>query len=168
GFSLAAAATIGLLLQLGGTVGNIAIGWLMDSYGLHRVVAIGMGCAAVMLALIAVAPQDVVVIGCLIFVLGMFTNSVATGFPILSASFYPTAIRATGTSWATGVARFGAIAGAGAGTALVALGMNYRQVFLALLIPAAISIAAVAVKARRAPTAQRAAESNASTVHTAG
>lgn len=158
GFSLAAAATIGLLLQLGGTVGNIAIGWLMDRFGLHRVVATGMGCAAIMLVLIAVAPQEVVVIGCLVFVLGMFTNSVATGFPILSASFYPTAIRATGTSWATGVARFGAIAGAGAGTALVALGMNYRQVFLALLIPAAVSIAAVVVKAMRAPCAERASE----------
>lgn len=151
GFSLAAAATIGLLLQLGGTVGNIAIGWLMDRFGLHKVVAIGMSCAAVMLALIAVAPQEVMVIGALIFVLGMFTNSVATGFPILSASFYPTAIRATGTSWATGIARFGAIAGAAAGTALVAFGMNYRQVFLALLIPAAVAIIAVAVKARRAP-----------------
>ncbi len=154
GFSLAAAATIGLLLQLGGTVGNIGIGWLMDSFGLHRVVVTGMGCAAVMLVLIAVAPQDVIVIGCLIFVLGMFTNSVATGFPILSAAFYPTAIRATGTSWATGIARFGAIGGAAAGTALVAAGMTYRQVFLALLIPAAVSMVAVALKAVRAPAAE--------------
>lgn len=154
GFSLAAAATIGLLLQLGGTVGNIGIGWLMDRFGLHRVVVTGMGCAAVMLVLIAVAPQDVIVIGCLIFVLGMFTNSVATGFPILSAAFYPTAIRATGTSWATGIARFGAIGGAAAGTALVAAGMTYRQVFLALLIPAAVSMIAVAVKGLRAPSAE--------------
>ncbi len=156
GFSLAAAATIGLLLQLGGTVGNIGIGWLMDRFGLHRVVITGMGCAALMLVLIAVAPQDVIVIGCLIFVLGMFTNSVATGFPILSAAFYPTAIRATGTSWATGIARFGAIGGAAAGTALVAAGMTYRQVFLALLIPAAVSMIAVALKAVRAPAAESA------------
>ncbi|ANW63639.1 MFS transporter [Mycobacterium sp. djl-10] len=156
GFSLAAAATIGLLLQLGGTVGNIGIGWLMDRFGLHRVVITGMGCAALMLVLIAVAPQDVIVIGCLSFVLGMFTNSVATGFPILSAAFYPTAIRATGTSWATGIARFGAIGGAAAGTALVAAGMTYRQVFLALLIPAAVSMIAVALKAVRAPAAESA------------
>ncbi|VXC42922.1 4-hydroxybenzoate transporter [Arthrobacter sp. 9V] len=149
GFSLAAAATIGLLLQAGGTIGNIAIGWLMDRFGLHRTVALGMACAAVMLIAISIAPQDVVVIGILIFILGMFTNSVATGFPILSASFYPTAIRATGTSWATGIARFGAIAGAAAGTALVAAGLTYQQVFLSLVIPAGVSIVAVVVKARR-------------------
>lgn len=150
GFSLTAAATIGLLLQVGGTVGNIAIGWLMDRFGLHRVVGIGMACAAVMLVLISVAPRDVAVLGALVFVLGMFTNSVATGFPILSASFYPTAIRATGTSWATGIARFGAIAGAAMGTVLVAAGLEYQQVFLALLIPAAVSITAVTVKGRLA------------------
>ncbi|ULN47665.1 aromatic acid/H+ symport family MFS transporter [Mycolicibacterium goodii] len=153
GFALSTAATIGLLLQVGGTIGNIGIGWLMDRFGLHRIVAIGMGCAGVLLALIAVAPQQVVVIGVLIFVLGMFTNSVATGFPILSAAFYPTAIRATGTSWATGVARFGAIAGAAAGTVLVAFGMHYQQVFLALLIPVAVCIAAVVAKGRCARTA---------------
>lgn len=156
GFALSTAATIGLLLQVGGTIGNIGIGWLMDRFGLHRIVAIGMGCAGVLLALIAVAPQEVVVIGVLIFVLGMFTNSVATGFPILSAAFYPTAIRATGTSWATGVARFGAIAGAAAGTVLVAFGMHYQQVFLTLLIPVAVCIAAVVTKGRKARTAGRA------------
>jgi len=158
GFSLTATATIGVLLQLGGTIGNIGIGWLMDRFGLHRTVAVGMAFAAVMLVLIAMAPQTVVVIGALIFVLGMFTNSVATGFPILSAAFYPTAIRATGTSWATGIARFGAIAGAAAGTLLVALGLQYQQVFLVLLIPAAVSIAAVVLKGRAARTPNDAAD----------
>ncbi|SHL36494.1 Major Facilitator Superfamily protein [Pseudonocardia thermophila] len=161
GFSLTAAATIGLLLQAGGTVGNLAIGWLMDRFGPHRTVIAAMGCAAAMCVLIAIAPQDVLVIGMLIFVLGMFTNTVGTGFPILSARFYPTSIRATGTSWATGIARFGAIAGAAAGTVLVAVGMNYREVFLSLLMPAAVCICAVFVKGRasialrRAPAPER-------------
>lgn len=150
GFSLTAAATIGLLLQVGGTVGNITIGWLMDRFGLHRIVGLGMACAGVMLVLIAGAPQEVLVVGSLIFVLGMFTNSVATGFPILSASYYPTSIRATGTSWATGIARFGAIGGALMGTVLVAAGFKYQQVFLALLVPAAVSIIAVTIKGTRA------------------
>jgi len=154
GFSLTAAATIGLLLQAGGTVGNLGIGWLMDRFGRHRTVAAAMGCAAVLLVLVAVAPQDVLVLGILIFVLGMFTNTVGTGFPILSADFYPTSIRATGTSWATGIARFGAIAGAAAGTVLVAVGLSYRQVFLALLLPAACCVLAVVLKARSARVAQ--------------
>ncbi|GAA0895839.1 aromatic acid/H+ symport family MFS transporter [Pseudonocardia zijingensis] len=155
GFSLAAAATIGLLLQAGGTIGNLVIGSLMDRFGLHRSVVVAMACAAVMLVLVAIAPQDVIVLGVLIFVLGMFTNTVGTGFPILSAAFYPTSIRATGTSWATGVARFGAIGGAAVGTVLVAAGLGYRQVFLALLVPAAVCIVAVTVKGLRARAADR-------------
>ena len=150
GFSLTAAATMGLLLQAGGTIGNLGIGWLMDRFGLHRTVALAMACAAVLLVIVAIAPRQGLVLGTLVFVLGMFTNTVGTGFPILSASFYPTSIRATGTSWATGIARFGAIAGAAAGTVLVAVGLDYRQVFLALLVPAAICILALTVKARSA------------------
>jgi AAHS family 4-hydroxybenzoate transporter-like MFS transporter len=155
GFSLTAAATIGLLLQAGGTLGNLGIGVLMDRFGLHRTLVVAMGCAAVMLVLIALAPQDVVVLGTLVFVLGMFTNTVGTGFPILSATFYPTSIRATGTSWATGIARFGAIAGAAAGTVLVAAGLGYRQVFLSLLVPAAVCILAVTIKGWRGRTTDR-------------
>lgn len=150
GFSLTAAATIGMLLQIGGTIGNVGIGLLMDRFGLHLTVATAMSCAAVLLVAVAFAPKSVFVLGALIFVLGMFTNTVGTGFPILSAAFYPTAIRGTGTSWATGIARFGAIGGAAAGTVLVAVGLSYQQVFLVLLIPAAVCIAAITVKARSA------------------
>ncbi|TWF80340.1 AAHS family 4-hydroxybenzoate transporter-like MFS transporter [Pseudonocardia hierapolitana] len=152
GFSLTATATIGVLLQLGATIGNFGIGWLMDRFGLHRTAAVGMACAAVMLVLIAVAPPTMVVVGVLIFLLGVFLHPAGTGFPILSAAFYPTAIRATGTSWATGIARIGAIGGAAAGTLLVALGLQYQQVFLVLLVPAAVTISAVVLKGRAART----------------
>lgn len=148
GFSLAQVATIGFLLQVGGTVGNVAIGYLMDRFGLHRTMIVGTGCAGVMIIAIAVSPQSVVVIGALIFVLGMFTNSIATGFPVLAAHFYPTAMRATGTSWATGIARGGAIGGAAIGTLLVSLGPGYQAVFLTLLVPVAVGVIAVAVKSR--------------------
>jgi AAHS family 4-hydroxybenzoate transporter-like MFS transporter len=150
GFSLTATATIGVLLQLGATIGNFGIGWLMDRFGLHRTAVLGMACAAVMLVLIAVAPSTVVLVGVLIFFLGVFLHPAGTGFPILSAAFYPTAIRATGTSWATGIARIGAIGGAAAGTFLVALGLQYQQVFLVLLVPAAVTIASVVLKGRAA------------------
>lgn len=154
GFSLTAAATMGLLLQAGGTLGNLGIGSAMDRFGMHRTVVVAMACASVMFVLVAIAPQDVVVLGVLMFVMGMFTNTCGTAFPIIGAAFYPTSIRATGTSWATGVARFGAIGGAAIGTVLVAAGLNYHQVFLSLLIPGAVCILAVTIKGKRARTAE--------------
>jgi len=148
GFSLIQVATIGFLLQFGGTVGNIAIGFVMDKAGMHRTIIVSTICAGGMLIAIAAAPRSVLAIGTLIFVLGIFTNSLAVAFPVLAAAFYPTAMRATGTSWATGVARIGAIGGAATGTVLVALGLDYKAVFLTLLVPVAVGILAASINSR--------------------
>jgi len=148
GFSLIQVATIGFLLQFGGTIGNIGIGFVMDKAGMHRTIIVSTICAGVMLLAIAAAPRSVLAIGASIFVLGMFTNSLAVAFPVLAATFYPTAMRATGTSWATGIARLGAIGGAAAGTVLVAIGLDYKAVFLTLLVPVAIGILAASINSR--------------------
>jgi AAHS family 4-hydroxybenzoate transporter-like MFS transporter len=148
GFSLIQVATIGFLLQFGGTIGNIGIGFVMDKAGMHRTIIVSTICAGVMLLAIAAAPRSVLAIGASIFVLGIFTNSLAVAFPVLAATFYPTAMRATGTSWATGIARLGAIGGAAAGTVLVAIGLDYKAVFLTLLVPVAIGILAASINSR--------------------
>jgi AAHS family 4-hydroxybenzoate transporter-like MFS transporter len=148
GFSLIQVATIGFLLQFGGTIGNIAIGFVMDRAGMHRTIIVSTICAGAMLVAIAAAPRSVLAIGALIFVLGIFTNSLAVAFPVLAAAFYPTAMRATGTSWATGIARIGAIGGAAAGTVLVALGLDYKAVFLTLLVPVAVGVLAASINSR--------------------
>lgn len=148
GFSLIQVATIGFLLQFGGTIGNIGIGFVMDKAGMHRTIIVSTICAGVMLLAIAAAPRSVLAIGASIFVLGIFTNSLAVAFPVLAAAFYPTAIRATGTSWATGIARLGAIGGAAAGTVLVAIGLDYKAVFLTLLVPVALGILAASINGR--------------------
>jgi AAHS family 4-hydroxybenzoate transporter-like MFS transporter len=150
GFSPYEVATLGFLLQLGGTIGNILIGQAMDRAGKHRTIVISSLCAGVMLVAIAAAPHSVFALGALIFVLGAFTNSLAVAYPVLAAMFYPTALRATGTSWATGVARVGAIAGASVGTLLVSEGFTYKGVFLVLLVPVAVGIVAVSLKSRLA------------------
>lgn len=153
GFTLTEIATIGFLLQIGGTLGNVAIGYCMDRFGQHKTLVVAGICAAAMLLLIGLSgARTVGVIGLMIFILGIFTNSIATGFPVMAASFYPTRMRATGTSWATGIARFGAIAGAAVGTVMVAMGLGFEQVFITLTVPVALGIAAVAIKGRYRPT----------------
>ena len=151
GFSSYEVATIGFLLQLGGTAGNILIGYAMDRAGRHRTIVISTLCAGVMLIAVAAAPRSVFAIGALIFILGAFTNSLAVAYPVLAATYYPTAIRATGTSWATGIARIGAIVGTSLGTVLVAAGFSYKGVFLVLLAPVAVGVLAVSLKSRLAP-----------------
>ena len=64
----------------------------------------------------------------------------------LSARFYPTQARATGSSWMHGVGRIGAILSAFAGAEMLALGLDFKSVFLILGIPAALTVIGLAAK----------------------
>ncbi len=149
GFSLAAAATIGALMQVGGTLGNISIGYGMDRWGPH-VTLVSVLLAAVTFAVLIwlAAGAGVTVLGILIFLLGFCTNSSNTGWTALAALFYPTTARATGTSVMTGVGRFGAISGATVGGMLLSAQFTFGQVFAFLAVPLGIAILAALVNAR--------------------
>ena len=55
-------------------------------------------------------------------------------------------MRATGTSWMTGIGRFGAISGASIGAVLLGLQWDFGQLFLALTVPIGIAVVAAFVK----------------------
>ena len=148
GFSLTDAALIGAMMQVGGTLGNISIGWSMDRWGPHVVLVCVLVAAAVFAALIGVEADGVALLMVLIFLLGFCTNSSNTGWTALAAQFYPTEIRATGTSVMTGVGRFGAIFGASVGGLLLGQHWSFGQVFTFLTLPIGIAVVAAVVKAR--------------------
>jgi AAHS family 4-hydroxybenzoate transporter-like MFS transporter len=85
----------------------------------------------------------------LVFLLGYCINSTNTGWTAMAAGYYPTEMRATGTSWMTGIGRFGAISGASIGAVLLSFKWNFGQLFLALTVPIAIAIVAAYIKGRR-------------------
>lgn len=64
----------------------------------------------------------------------------------LSARYYPTQARATGSSWMHGVGRIGAILSAFAGAEMMALNLPFESVFLIFGIPAALTVAGLAAK----------------------
>ena len=57
-----------------------------------------------------------------ILIAGACTNGAQAGLNALAATIYPTPLRATGTGWALGVGRIGAILGPLAGGGLIAAG----------------------------------------------
>lgn len=64
----------------------------------------------------------------------------------MSARFYPTQARATGSSWMHGIGRIGAILSAFAGAEMMAMELSFEAVFLLLGIPAAITVVAISAK----------------------
>jgi AAHS family 4-hydroxybenzoate transporter-like MFS transporter len=148
GLSLSQAATIGALLQAGGVLGNFTIGMKMDRWDHHKIIGLTLFGGAISAVLIAMQQPTMQVLCPLIVLLGYFINGVNTGSYALATQFYPTQIRATGVSWATGMGRFGAISGAGVGALMLASNWSFSQVFLFLTLPAALGIAALGIKSR--------------------
>ena len=142
GISLSRASLIGRV-QVGGTIGAIVIGRLMDRANPHSVLGVAyrrrrlvslIGIAAATPWLIALAVR------------GRFCVSGAqVGANALAAAFYPTAYRATGVSWALGVGRSGSIAGSFLGGAMLAQGWGLPTVYGLVAIPAVISGAAILI-----------------------
>lgn len=168
GFATGSISILTTALQIGGAIGCASIGFIQDRIGAHVTLiwasALGGGTAVA----IAVSPNTTLVLGLLIFVLGMCTNAISTGYTAISTTFYPTDIRSTGTSWAAGMSRIGAVLGAGIGTSLASLGATLQQVFLLLVVPVTIGAVCMAIKALASRPGTADAESASTAPQSAG
>ncbi|MGF6099258.1 MFS transporter [Pseudomonas sp. 18175] len=148
GFSMADAALMGAMMQIGGTLGNLAIGWEMDRFKPHRAMIGTLLAAAVLTVTLGSYSAGYYGLMILVFLLGFCVNSSNTGWTAMAASYYATEMRATGTSWMTGIGRFGAISGAYIGSVLLGLNWDLRQLFLILTVPIGIAMIAAYAKGR--------------------
>lgn len=146
GLTLSQAATIGAMLQLGGVLGNFSVGMKMDRWEKNHVLSIVMLGCAVFCLLIALAPPSAAMLAMLVFGLGYFINSCNTGCYAMATHFYPTAVRATGVSWTSGIGRLGAICGAGFGAVIMGQSWTLQEIFLFLCCPPLIACLAMQLK----------------------
>jgi len=146
GLSVAQAAVITALYQAGGTFGSLFAGWMMDRVNPHR----ALGCiylvGAAFTLSIGLAAHSEILLGLLAFGCGFCLNGANTGMNALSAGYYPTEARATGSSWMHGIGRTGAILSAFAGAQMLAWGWEFTQVFAIIAIPAVITACTIFAK----------------------
>jgi AAHS family 4-hydroxybenzoate transporter-like MFS transporter len=145
GASLGHAALITAMLQVGGTVGAIVVGRLMDALDPHRVLGAVYACGAALIALISMTTATPWLMGLAVFGAGFCVSGGQVGANALSAAFYPTAYRATGVSWANGIGRGGSIVGSLLGGGMLALGWQVSTVYALVGIPAIVAGAALLV-----------------------
>lgn len=149
GLTVAQASIIAALYQAGGTIGSLFAGWLMDRINPHRALGLIYATGGGMTVVIGLAGHSFLLLGALAFFCGFCLNGANTGMNALSASFYPTEARATGSSWMHGIGRIGAILSAFAGAEMMSLGLSFQTVFFMLAVPAAITALAVFAKGIR-------------------
>lgn len=146
GFSMKNAALMAATLAAGGTVGAIVIGRLMDRFEPHFVLALAYALAGGMVILLGSSTTQPAFLVCAIFGAGFGVAGAQVGVNALAASFYPTASRATGVSWANGVGRTGSVLGSMVGGFLLSLGWDLSTVFSVAALPAFIAGAAMLAK----------------------
>ncbi len=145
GVTLSRASLITAMFQVGGTVGAIAIGRVMDRFNPHHVLGTSYVLAAVFVSLMGMATTTPWLMTVAVFGAGFCVSGGQVGANALSAAFYPTACRATGVSWANGVGRSGSIVGSLTGGAMLAQGWSLPAIYGLVAIPAVISATAILV-----------------------
>jgi len=144
GLSLEKAAITAGLFQLGGTLGGLLVGSLMDHFQARKKVIgafylMGM-CCLLAEGIFGFGPT---VLGMLVFVSGMCVNGAQTGLQAFSPTFYPTEMRATGVSWMHGIGRSGAIISSSMGGLLLGAFPGTTSIFIVLSIPALFAALAI-------------------------
>jgi MFS transporter, AAHS family, 4-hydroxybenzoate transporter len=142
GISLQNAVNTVSLLQLGGAVGSVAFGRVLDRLGVYALAAgfliaipfvVGLGSAGVSVALLmAIATMT-----------GFFIAGGQAGINALSGTIYPTYMRSTGSGWAFGIGRTGSILGPVIGGVLLGLSLPTQYLFFFATIPVLCAAAAL-------------------------
>lgn len=139
GFSTQTSVMIGATLQLAGTIGAFALGWAVHRIGFVPVLATGFLVAAVNVMLIGHPGLTMWPMFLVVALAGWGIVGGQAGVNAMSATYYPTDLRATGVGAGLGMGRMGAIIGPFVAGQLLALHWSSEQLFLAAAVPALLS-----------------------------
>jgi len=132
------------LLQVGGTIGAVVLGRLLDRRLSFRVLALTYLGATICVFLIGESGTSLAWLVVTVFAAGVGVIGAQNGANVLAAEVYPTAIRSTGVGWAFGVGRIGSILGPFLGGMLVG---TTPRLFLWAAVPLMVAAAAAFVAA---------------------
>ena len=129
--------------SLGGVIGSLLQGRLMDRFGSIPVLSVEF--AFYIGFVVVLATQLLGVAGILVAtgLAGIAVQGAQAGLNALAAEIYPTSMRGTGVGCALAVGRIGSILGPIAGSLMLAFNWNAQQIFLAGAIPGVIAVMAI-------------------------
>ena len=149
GADIRTASLVTSVFQIGGTVGAILLGRLMDGVGSARALAIAYVAGAGFVLLCAASSANLGMLVMSVFGVGFCISGAQVGANALAASYYPTGSRATGVSWANAAGRTGSVVGSLSGGWLVSMNFNAASILAMLAVPALIAALGIALLGRQ-------------------
>lgn len=144
----------GSLYQLGGAIGGLGVGVLIDRFGLKVLVALFL-LAVPVVAFTGTPGLSNAVLLAMTFFTGCALTGMQNGINAGSGLIYPTALRANGVGYALGVGRVGAIAGPLLGSLLVGLKMQPSTFFYVTAVGPLLCAGCCVLLLRRLPETER-------------
>lgn len=131
GYSISSAGYVTAIGRIGGIVGSLLIGWMMDRWGIARVLSKGFALGALLVCLLPFTLFSPMVAVFGILAASFALSGTFAGSQALTVTSYPPAMRATATGWISGFGRCigggtsaligGAMLGAGYGIGAICL-----------------------------------------------
>lgn len=143
GASLSRASWVTATFQIGGTLGAILLGRLMDRFGACRTLAVTYAIGALFVSLCGASAGQLWLLVLAVFGVGFCVSGSQVGANALAAAFYPTSNRATGVSYANAVGRCGSVLGSLSGGWLMAMQLDMGVILSLLAVPALIAAVAI-------------------------
>ena len=139
GVSMGDAISVGTAEQVGGAMGGVALGALIDRVGFRQILALCFIVAALSIHFIGHPGLTLTMLCTLAGVAGFCIVGGQASLTTLAVNLYPTEARSTGVGWALAVGRFGAILGQLLGGKFINAGMGNSVIFSALAVPAVLT-----------------------------
>jgi MFS transporter, AAHS family, 4-hydroxybenzoate transporter len=139
GFAMGTSVLVGTMEQLAGMIGGFSLGWFVDRLGFVPVLTACFAVGCINIALIGQPGLTLPLLFTVVFLAGFGVVGGQTAINALSATYYPTDMRATGIGAGLGIGRIGAIVGPVVGGVLMGLHWPTHKLFLAAAAPALIS-----------------------------
>ena len=149
GFEPRAAAGVLIWANVGGAVGGAIFGLIATRLGLKALTLCVLLATSVMIVWFGHGSADLATLKTTLAITGLFTNSAIAGLYLLFAQVFPTHVRASGTGFAIGVGRGGAVLAPVAAGYLFHAGFALQTVALAMAsgsLLAAVALLALRVR----------------------
>jgi AAHS family 4-hydroxybenzoate transporter-like MFS transporter len=145
GLSTTQAVLLGTILQVGGVVGPLSVGPIIDRIGFRKVMVPLFLVGAVAVLLIGRPEVPLAALFVVVFVAGVCIVGGQPAVNALAGMYYPTNERSTGIGWSLGVGRIGSIVGPLVGGVLLRLQWSNARIFGIVAVPALVSAAMLAL-----------------------